>query len=207
MPEITLVQAVNLALARAMADDPSVLVIGEDVGAEGGVFRATEGLLDRFGPIACSTRRSPKGVIAGMSVGPRRAGFPPGVGDPIHRLHLSDDRPAGEPRLAAAHPHARPAQLPDGRALALWRRDPRRRAPFREPGGDVCPHSGSAGGDPVLAGARLWPAAGGDPRPRPGRLSRTDPALPRGARGGRGQRRGIAARPLLCACARAPTSP
>jgi pyruvate/2-oxoglutarate/acetoin dehydrogenase E1 component len=49
MPEITLVQAVNLALARAMADDPSVLVVGEDVGAEGGVFRATEGLLDRFG--------------------------------------------------------------------------------------------------------------------------------------------------------------
>jgi 2-oxoisovalerate dehydrogenase E1 component beta subunit len=42
MPEITLVQAVNLALARAMADDPSVLVVGEDVGAEGGVFRATK---------------------------------------------------------------------------------------------------------------------------------------------------------------------
>ena len=33
MPEITLVQAVNLALARAMAEDPLVLVVGEDVGA------------------------------------------------------------------------------------------------------------------------------------------------------------------------------
>ena len=49
MPEITLIQAVNLALARAMTEDASVLVLGEDVGAEGGVFRATDGLLERFG--------------------------------------------------------------------------------------------------------------------------------------------------------------
>ena len=50
MAEITLVQAVNLALARAMQDDPAVIVMGEDVGADGGVFRATDGLLRRFGP-------------------------------------------------------------------------------------------------------------------------------------------------------------
>ena len=50
MPEINLVQAVNLALARAMAEDANVLVLGEDVAAEGGVFRATDGLLKRFGP-------------------------------------------------------------------------------------------------------------------------------------------------------------
>ena len=49
MPEITLVEAVNLALARAMADDATVLVLGEDVGVDGGVFRATDGLLKRFG--------------------------------------------------------------------------------------------------------------------------------------------------------------
>ena len=45
----TLVEAVNLALARALAEDERVLVLGEDVGVDGGVFRATAGLLARFG--------------------------------------------------------------------------------------------------------------------------------------------------------------
>ena len=49
MPEVTLVEAVNLALGRAMEDDPDVVVLGEDVGVNGGVFRATVGLQKRFG--------------------------------------------------------------------------------------------------------------------------------------------------------------
>jgi len=77
MPEITLVQAVNLALARAMQDDPSVLVLGEDVGAEGGVFRATEGLLERFGAERVLDTPLAEGVIAGMSVGLAAQGFRP----------------------------------------------------------------------------------------------------------------------------------
>nr|WP_283811703.1 hypothetical protein [Bradyrhizobium hipponense] len=48
MPEVTLVEAINLALGRAMEDDPSVVVLGEDVGVNGGVFRATVGLQKRF---------------------------------------------------------------------------------------------------------------------------------------------------------------
>jgi hypothetical protein len=39
MPELTLVDEINLALARALADDPDVVVFGEDVGVNGGVFR------------------------------------------------------------------------------------------------------------------------------------------------------------------------
>src|ERR671928_1197483 len=77
MPEITLVQAVNLALARAMADDASVLVLGEDVGAEGGVFRATEGLLDRFGADRVLDSPLAENVIAGLSVGLAAQGFRP----------------------------------------------------------------------------------------------------------------------------------
>ena len=50
MPEATLVEAINLALARAMADDERVTLLGEDIGKDGGVFRATDGLLARFGP-------------------------------------------------------------------------------------------------------------------------------------------------------------
>ncbi len=44
MAEITLVEAVNLALARAMSEDKDVLMLGEDIGVNGGVFRATNGL-------------------------------------------------------------------------------------------------------------------------------------------------------------------
>ena len=49
MAELALVEAVTLALARAMEEDDRVLVLGEDVGVNGGVFRATDGLHARFG--------------------------------------------------------------------------------------------------------------------------------------------------------------
>lgn len=77
MTEITLVQAVNLAMARAMADDPSVLVLGEDVGVDGGVFRATAGLLERFGPDRVIDTPLAEGAIAGLCVGLAAQGFRP----------------------------------------------------------------------------------------------------------------------------------
>src|SRR5690606_39839900 len=46
---LCMVEAINLALHRAMAGDPDVVVLGEDVGPNGGVFRATLGLYERFG--------------------------------------------------------------------------------------------------------------------------------------------------------------
>ncbi len=49
MPTVTLLQAVNLALKEEMRRDDRVVVLGEDVGRNGGVFRATEGLFDEFG--------------------------------------------------------------------------------------------------------------------------------------------------------------
>jgi pyruvate dehydrogenase E1 component beta subunit len=77
MTAITLVQAVNLAMARAMADDPSVLVLGEDVGVDGGVFRATVGLLQRFGPERVIDTPLAEGAIAGLCVGLAAQGFRP----------------------------------------------------------------------------------------------------------------------------------
>ena len=50
MADLTLIEAVNLAMASEMRRDPSVVVLGEDIGRNGGVFRATLGLLDEFGP-------------------------------------------------------------------------------------------------------------------------------------------------------------
>ncbi|MBR0683726.1 alpha-ketoacid dehydrogenase subunit beta [Roseomonas eburnea] len=77
MTERNLVQAVNAALARAMAEDPSVLVIGEDVGADGGVFRATEGLLARFGKDRVIDTPLAEVGIAGLAVGLAAQGFRP----------------------------------------------------------------------------------------------------------------------------------
>ena len=49
MPQITLIEGITMALAHEMARDPSVVVLGEDVGINGGVFRATVGLQQKFG--------------------------------------------------------------------------------------------------------------------------------------------------------------
>jgi 2-oxoisovalerate dehydrogenase E1 component subunit beta len=69
MAEITLVQAINLALARAMAEDQRVLVLGEDVGADGGVFRATDGLMARFGEERVLDTPLAEAAIAGLAIG------------------------------------------------------------------------------------------------------------------------------------------
>lgn len=77
MPEVNLLDAVNLALARAMEDDEQVVVLGEDVAVNGGVFRATEGLLERFGSQRVVDTPLSEGLIAGMSVGMAAAGMRP----------------------------------------------------------------------------------------------------------------------------------
>jgi pyruvate dehydrogenase E1 component beta subunit len=77
MAEITLVEAVNLALARAMQEDPSVVVLGEDVGVNGGVFRATVGLQKRFGPERVVDTPLAELLISGLCVGMAAQGLRP----------------------------------------------------------------------------------------------------------------------------------
>lgn len=77
MSEVNLVQAVNMALARALEDDDRVVVLGEDVGTDGGVFRATDGLAGRFGAERVIDTPLAEGLIAGMSVGMAAAGLRP----------------------------------------------------------------------------------------------------------------------------------
>jgi 2-oxoisovalerate dehydrogenase E1 component beta subunit len=77
MAEVTLVEAVNLALARALQDDPSVLVFGEDVGINGGVFRATAGLQQRFGPERVMDTPLSELLISGLCVGMAAQGLKP----------------------------------------------------------------------------------------------------------------------------------
>jgi 2-oxoisovalerate dehydrogenase E1 component subunit beta len=75
--ELSLVQAINLAMKRAMADDPRVLVLGEDVGADGGVFRATDGLLALHGADRVLDTPLAEAGIAGVSIGLAAQGFRP----------------------------------------------------------------------------------------------------------------------------------
>jgi 2-oxoisovalerate dehydrogenase E1 component beta subunit len=77
MTEITLVEAVNLALAYEMAKDKEVVVLGEDVGKDGGVFRATVGLLDKFGPTRVLDTPLAESMIGGLAVGMAARGMKP----------------------------------------------------------------------------------------------------------------------------------
>ena len=77
MAELTLVEAVNRALARAMQDDPAVIVFGEDVGRDGGVFRATEGLVERFGAERVLDTPVAEAAIAGIAIGMAAHGLRP----------------------------------------------------------------------------------------------------------------------------------
>jgi 2-oxoisovalerate dehydrogenase E1 component beta subunit len=77
MAEVTLVEAVNLALARAMEEDRDVVVLGEDVGVNGGVFRATVGLQQRFGSDRVIDTPLSELLISGLCVGMAAQGLKP----------------------------------------------------------------------------------------------------------------------------------
>jgi pyruvate dehydrogenase E1 component beta subunit len=77
MAERTLVQAINLALRQEMESDPSVVLIGEDVGTDGGIFRVTDGLLDEFGAERVMDSPLAESGIVGFSIGMAISGLRP----------------------------------------------------------------------------------------------------------------------------------
>ncbi len=77
MAELTLLEAVNDALHVELERDSDVMVMGEDIGRAGGVFRATAGLLDRFGANRCVDTPLAEAGILGTAVGLCMAGWRP----------------------------------------------------------------------------------------------------------------------------------
>lgn len=77
MAAITLIEALTQAMAYEMRADPSVLVLGEDVGINGGVFRATSGLIQEFGPNRIIDTPLDETTIAGLAVGLSAQGMKP----------------------------------------------------------------------------------------------------------------------------------
>jgi pyruvate dehydrogenase E1 component beta subunit len=74
---MTMAQALNRALADALAADPAVLIFGEDVGTLGGVFRITDGLTARFGENRCFDTPLAEAGIVGTAVGMALRGYRP----------------------------------------------------------------------------------------------------------------------------------
>jgi pyruvate dehydrogenase E1 component beta subunit len=77
MAKVTMIEAINMAHAWEMAHDESVVVLGEDVGINGGVFRATAGLQEKFGKDRVQDTPLAEGMIGGMSVGMAVQGLKP----------------------------------------------------------------------------------------------------------------------------------
>jgi pyruvate dehydrogenase E1 component beta subunit len=77
MAKVTLIEAITMALAHEMERDESVIILGEDVGVNGGVFRATAGLQERFGADRVMDTPLAESMIAGLSVGMASQGMKP----------------------------------------------------------------------------------------------------------------------------------
>ncbi|HPA14431.1 MAG TPA: alpha-ketoacid dehydrogenase subunit beta [Desulfobacterales bacterium] len=77
MTNITMVQALNLALRQEMEKDDGIILLGEDVGVDGGVFRVTEGLIEKFGEQRVLDTPLAESGIVGMSIGMAAYGLRP----------------------------------------------------------------------------------------------------------------------------------
>jgi 2-oxoisovalerate dehydrogenase E1 component beta subunit len=77
MPEMTVIEAVREAIREEMERDPAVFTLGEDIGARGGVFLATEGLLEQFGPERVLDTPLAEASIGGIALGAAVNGMRP----------------------------------------------------------------------------------------------------------------------------------
>lgn len=78
MAKLNIVQAINLALLQEMEKDKDVILIGEDVGSNGGVFRVTEGIVEKFPDRVFDTPLSESGIV-GTAIGMAAYGLKPVV--------------------------------------------------------------------------------------------------------------------------------
>lgn len=77
MKQLTIAKAINAGLSRAMEDNPKVMLMGEDIGSLGGVYRVTEGLKQRFGAHRVLDTPLGEAGIVGTAVGLAQRGYRP----------------------------------------------------------------------------------------------------------------------------------
>ncbi|ERH11086.1 MAG: transketolase, pyrimidine binding domain protein [halophilic archaeon J07HX64] len=146
---LTLVQAVRDGLYTEMSRDEDVVVMGEDVGENGGVFRATQGLIDEFGgDRVIDTPLAESGII-GTAIGMAAYGLRPVPEMQFLGFTYPGAGPDREPRRPVARTQQGPVHLSDGGASPVRRRHPRTRTPLRIDGGLFCPPPRSEGRNPL----------------------------------------------------------
>ena len=174
---LPMVKALNAGLRRALADDPKVLLLGEDIGPLGGVFRVTEGLQKEFGPQRVVDTPLAESGIIGTAIGLAMRGYRPvveiqfdgfvfpGFDQITTQLAKMTNRHNGTLPVPGRHP--RPVRRPHRRG----------RAP---PGGPEAYFAHTAGlrvVAPVDPARRLLDDPGGHPFRRPRGLLRADEPL------------------------------
>ena len=123
MAELTYRGAIAAGIAQEMERDPSVVLIGEDIGAAGGVFKLTEGLFDKFGPERVRDTPISEQAIVGAAMGAAMTGPAAGRRADVLRLlrgGLGHGRePDRQDPLHDRRPGLHAARPPDGTALSV----------------------------------------------------------------------------------------
>ena len=145
-----------------MEQDPKVLLMGEDIGKLGGVFRVTDGLQKDFGEDRVIDTPLAESGIIGTAIGLALRGYRPVCeiqfdGFVFPAFDQITTQVAKLPRALAGH-----GQDADGHPDPLRRRHRRGRAPLRVPGGALRAHRGPAGGVLLQPGGRLLDDPAGD---------------------------------------------
>ena len=186
MPARTFIEAIRETLADEMRRDPSVIVLGEDVGKKGGVFLATDGLWAEFGDERVIDTPLTESMIVGASIGAAVNGL-----RPVAEIQFADFifpafnqivSEAARMRYRSNNGYARADDDP----RAVRRRRPRRALPLAVGRGVLHPRPGPQGGRPVHAVRRARAAAVVHPRRRPGALLRAQEDVPIRPRRGAG---------------------
>ncbi|MCK7471469.1 MAG: hypothetical protein MZU95_12385 [Desulfomicrobium escambiense] len=178
MAKINMVQAVNLALREEMERDGTVVLMGEDVGRDGGVFRTSDGLFDLFGPRRVIDTPLAESGIAGVAVGMAVCGL-----KPVAEIQFMGFI---YPAIDQIFSHARedPLPFPGQIHLSPRREDPLRRrhqgagTPFREHRGPFLPHARHQGRHPVDSLPCQRPSHFRHQGPRSRHLPRADEGIP-----------------------------
>ena len=182
MAQMNMIQALNSAMDIMLARDPNVVMLGEDIGYFGGVFRVTDGLQRKYGEHRVLDTPIAEGAIVGAAIGMGVNGLRPGGGSAVRRLHLSGLRPDLQRARAPALSQRRRLLGAGHDPHALRRRHPRRPDALAEPGRHLharLRHQGRHAVEPVR---REGPADRVDRGRRPGRLLRAEAALQRPVR-------------------------
>ncbi len=128
---MNMLEAIHDTLADEMARDERVVMLGEDVGHIGGVFRVTDGLFDRFGDQRVFDCPIAESAIVGADGGDVGCGARAGGRDPVRRLHCAGVSPDHPTAGAVAVPVARTLPLPGHDPRAVRQRDSNPRVPRR----------------------------------------------------------------------------